>query len=74
MILMPVFFFWAVKKKSEIFTTILTVRVNGDAWVNSTVIRQKGKSQNGRYKKIKHTKFSVKRTFLRPDTHTYVCV
>ena len=31
---------------------------------NSSVIRQKGKSQNGCFKKTKHTKFSEKRTFL----------
>ena len=38
-----------------------------------SVIRQKGESQNGR-NKTKHTKFSEKRTFLPPDTHTYLCV
>ena len=32
----------------------------------SSVIRQKGKSQNGCFKKIKHVKFSKKRTFLTP--------
>ena len=35
----------------------------------SLVIRQKGKSQNGCYKKTKHAKFYVKRAFLPPDTH-----
>ena len=30
------------------------------------VIRQKGKFQNGCFKKIKHVKFSEKRTFLTP--------
>ena len=36
------------------------------------VIRQKGESQNGFFKKTKHVKFSEKRTFLTPDTHTCV--
>ena len=36
------------------------------------VIRQKGESQNGCLEKTKHAKFSEKRTFLTPDTHTYV--
>ena len=40
----------------------------------SSVIRQKGVSQNGCYKKTKRAKFSEKRTFLTPDTHTYMCL
>ena len=32
----------------------------------ASVIRQKGESQNGCYKKTKHAKFSEKRTFLTP--------
>ena len=36
----------------------------------SSAIRQKGESRNGCYKKTKHAKFSEKRTFLTPDTHT----
>ena len=43
----------------------------------SSVIRQKGESQNGCFKKTKHAKFYEnyeKRTFLPPDMHTYVCV
>ena len=40
--------------------------------LNSQVIRQKGESQNAGNKKIKHPKFSENRTFLTPDTHTYV--
>ena len=39
----------------------------------SSVIRQKGESQNGG-NTTKHTKFSEKQTFLTPDTHTYVGV
>ena len=42
-----------------------------------SVIRQKGKSQNGCFQKTKHVQFSVKRTFLTPpppETQTYVCV
>ena len=31
---------------------------------SSSVIRQRGESQNGCFKKTKHTKFSEKRTFL----------
>ena len=33
---------------------------------NSSVIRQKGESQNECFKKTKHAKFSEKRTFLTP--------
>ena len=34
--------------------------------VNSSVIRQKGESQNGCFKNTKHAKFSEKQTFLTP--------
>ena len=34
------------------------------------VIRQKGESQNGCFKKTKHAKFSEKRNFLRLDRHS----
>ena len=38
----------------------------------SSVVKQKGKSQNGGYRKTKHIKFSEKRThFLPPDTHVF---
>ena len=40
---------------------------------NSSVIRQKGESQNGCFKKIKHAKFSKKRTFLTPLIRTGTC-
>ena len=33
---------------------------------NWSVMRQKGESQNGCFKKTKHVKFSEKRTFLTP--------
>ena len=33
---------------------------------NALVIRQKGESQNGSFKKTKHAKFSEKRTFFTP--------
>ena len=33
---------------------------------NSSVIRQKGESRNGCFKRTKHAKFSEKRTFLTP--------
>ena len=40
----------------------------------SSVLRQKGESQNGCFKKTKHTKFSEKRTFLTPwYAHTRTC-
>ena len=45
--------------------------------LNSSVIWQKGKSQNGGNKNTKHVKFSnfpKNERFLPPDTHTYVCV
>ena len=38
---------------------------------NSSVIKQKGESQNGCYKKIKHTKFHKNEHFLPPDTHAH---
>ena len=40
--------------------------------LSTLVARQKGKSQNAYFKKTKHAEFSKKRTFLPPDTHTYV--
>ena len=41
----------------------------------SSVIRQKGKFQNGCFKKTKHAKFSEKRTFLTPwYAHVRVCI
>ena len=40
----------------------------------SSVIRQKGESQNGCFKKTKHAKFPKNEHFLPPDTHTYECV
>ena len=33
---------------------------------NTSVVSQKGESQNGCFKKTKHVKFSQKRTFLTP--------
>ena len=40
-----------------------------------SVIRQKGKSQNGCFKKTKQAKFSEKQTFPTPwYTHTHMCV
>ena len=37
---------------------------------NTLVMRQKGKSENGGYKKTKHAKFSEKLTFLAPDRNS----
>ena len=39
----------------------------------SSVIRQKGESQNGCFKKIKYAKFSEKRTILTPLIRTRTC-
>ena len=41
---------------------------------NSSVIGQKGQSQNGYHKNTKHTKFSKNEHFLLLDKHTWVCV
>ena len=38
---------------------------------NSSVIRQRGESQNGGNKKTNHAKLSEKRIFLPRDTHTF---
>ena len=35
-------------------------------FIKTSVIRQKGESQKGCFKKAKHVKFSAKRTFLTP--------
>ena len=48
------------------------IRISFTTEDNSSVIRQKSESQNGYYKKTKHTKFSEKWTFLPPDTHTCI--
>ena len=40
----------------------------------SSVIMQKGESQNRGNKKTKDSKFSGKQTLLHPHTHMYVCV
>ena len=37
-----------------------------NSYIKSSVIRQKGESQDGGNKKTKHPKFSEKRTFLNP--------
>ena len=43
--------------------------------MKSSVIRQKGESQNGCFKKKKSTpNFPKNEHFLVPDPHTYVCV
>ena len=50
---------WFLRWKGN--TLLLEISIFGK---NSLVIRQKNKSQNGRYKKTKHAKFSEKRMFL----------
>ena len=46
--------------------TMKTTKNMGRLKFKSSVIRQKGQSQNGCYKKTKLTKFSNKETFLTP--------
>ena len=63
---------------TNILPMILTLLFHFSRWIwgnvpNSLVISQKGKSQNGCFKKTKHAKFPEKRTFFTPDTHTYMC-
>ena len=41
---------------------------------NSSVIGQKGQSQNGYFKKQNAPNFTKNEHFLPPDTYTYVCV
>ena len=43
-------------------------------WIKSSVIRRKGKYQNGCFKKQSTTNFPKNEHFLPPDTHTYMCV
>ena len=43
-------------------------------WIKSSVIRRKGKYQNGCFKKQCTTNFPKNEHFLPPDTHTYMCV
>ena len=43
--------------------------------IHSSVIRQKGESKNGCFKRRKYAKISPKTNIsYPPDTHTYVCV
>ena len=51
--------FYAVKPKTRsVFMTLSNIF--------STVIREKGESQNGCFKKTEHAKFSIKQPFLTP--------
>ena len=43
-------------------------------WIKSSVIRRKGKYQNGCFKKQSTTNFPKNENFLPPDTHTCMCV
>ena len=52
-------FCWSKRCKSDLFGWKKT-------FLSLLVIRQKGESQTGCFKKIKHVKFSDKRTFLTP--------
>ena len=58
-----VFFIWEnLKTKLKV---LLTFRKLKPVYISS-VIWQKGESQNGCFKETKHAKFSEKRTFLTP--------
>ena len=62
----------AVGNKTQCSDILTNIRTLFD---KSPVIRQKGESQNGCFKKTKHAKFPDKRTFLTCwYAHTYVCV
>ena len=53
------------------------MKVTSNSGISKTipsVIRQKGESQNGCFKKTKHANFSEKEHFLPTDTQTYMCV
>ena len=50
--------------KQDFSRRILEKSANMDESLESSVIRQKDKSQNGCFKKTKHAKFSEKQTFL----------
>ena len=47
---------------------------NGGEMSSSSVIRQKGESQNGVSRKQSTPNFPKNKHFLNPDTHTYVSV
>ena len=62
----------AVSNKTQCSDILTNIRTLFD---KSPVIRQKGESKNGCFKKTKHAKFPDKRTFLTCwYAHTYVCV
>ena len=48
------------------YNIMMTNKVDSRIFDQSSVIRQKGESQNGCFKKTKHVKFSEKRAFLTP--------
>ena len=55
---------FVIMNEYQFGTVVLT-----EIWLQdnkSSVIRQKGESENGCFKKTKHAKFSEKRTFLTP--------
>ena len=79
---------WAILRKQLTALTIFAKSFIIDVWQGSeyvsvesewinlktSVIRQKGESENVCFKKTKHAKFSQKRTFLTHDTHMYMCL
>ena len=54
------------------FRTITKVILVSFSKQISSVRRQKGKTQNGGYKKTKHVKFSEKQTLFTPCMHSFV--
>ena len=60
------YLFQAKWLEDERFKHWITKKNDTVAICNSSVIRQKGESQNGCFKKAKHAKISEKQTFLTP--------
>ena len=58
----------ALLVENQFYTKILK------CFIMTSVIRQKGESQNECFKKTKHAKFSENEHFLSPESHTYMCV
>ena len=57
----------AVLRKNSIVSVLPLIKLLWSThYVTSSIIRQKGESQNGCLKKTEHAKFSEKRTFLTP--------
>ena len=57
---------WIGLKEEVLFLDISNIKFLEINTKNSPVIRQKGESQSGCFKKTKHVQFPEKRTFLTP--------